>query len=278
LIAIEVAADDPQAIAGPLRKPGLLRYIGEGAVAVVVIQDGIVRSAVSPWAAVILVTVGRGAVPLGADRPAHIVQHEEVKETIGIEIDEARAGAEADMAHVRLVCHVGKPAGAVILKQRVGSEIRDVKVNIAIVVVIACRCPHAVAAMIGPACVADIRESAAPKIAIHAIALLAIDRFIDRPALQDVQVEPAIVVDIQHCAAAADALGKEKALAMPGIVNGMNTCGVRDVTKPRAINCVPRGYRLGRWFFRRLATAAYHQEHGHVEMPHSWSVTAPTVH
>ena len=78
-------------------------------------------------------------------REVHVVPDEEIQEAIAVVIQERRAGAPSGIIHPGLAGDVGEGAIAVVVVQDVVPDVCHVQIEKPIVVIVAGRCPHAVA-------------------------------------------------------------------------------------------------------------------------------------
>ena len=135
-VAVVIAERHAETLAGRIGDAGLLRDVGERAVAVVAVQPirhpvEHRRMAVHP-----ISVFGVPAVRIVGDPVVEVVDDVEVEEAVAIDVDEAGAGAPLGgrAGDARGRRHVVERAVAVVPVERVRAERRHVEIEIAVVV------------------------------------------------------------------------------------------------------------------------------------------------
>ena len=114
---------DTQSLARRARKPALLRYVREGAIAVVMknkVRNSVelVGMAVSAIAGLVL-----AAKNVGAEVPFQVAGNDQIEAAVAIIVDKTRARAPTAAAHAGLCSNVGKGAVAVIVIKNVSTQV-----------------------------------------------------------------------------------------------------------------------------------------------------------
>src|SRR5690349_13942337 len=114
----------------------------------------------------------------------------------------------------------------VVVVQNVRTSIRHVQIDPAVVVVVARTGPHAVLAMCDPGSRRHVLERAVPAIAVKAMASLLRDGgIVQRTAVDEEDVDPAVVVEIEEQAARTHRLDEvlvgARAVDMPEVDAGL---------------------------------------------------------
>src|SRR5215471_183709 len=133
-VVIEVRAHDAESLAVGGLQSSLPGYVGEGAVAVIVVQY--VRNALKVVRVAIRPITGAAVSAKDVFRkvPIQITAHEQVEVTVVVIVEERGAGAPSARGYSRLCSSVGKRAVPVIDIENVLAEVSNVDIRIAVVV------------------------------------------------------------------------------------------------------------------------------------------------
>ena len=157
-----------------------------------------------------------------------------------IRVDERGAGRPAGRAHAGSCRDVGKRAVAVVAVEDVPAKRGDVHVLVAVVVVVANRDPHAVAGAPDPGSVGDVLEAAVGQLPVKPIVKTRIPLVGGRPArhrigqrraVHEEQIEPAVVVVVEHGDASAHGLEQVLLARRRACMNEGNATRLRHVDK-----------------------------------------------
>ena len=145
-----------------------------------------------------------------------VVADVQIEPAVAVEVGERRRHAPPGVSGARLAGDVGEGPVAVVAEQLVRSEGGAVEVDPTVVVEVARRDAHAVRAPVEPAALGDVREAQGPAaVAMHleVVPVQAVPRrtgpgrdgvrvertaWAGRTALYDVDIEIAVVVEVEH--------------------------------------------------------------------------------
>src|SRR5687767_1307322 len=160
----------------------------------------------------------------------NIVRDEQIQVAVTIEIKECAAGAPHGRIRAAGTWHLRKPAAPRVPIERVRTDVGDVKVDQAVVVVIAGAGAHAVIAVKKSRPGGDILECAVAAIPEQSMARPAADRRIgNRAAVDEKDVDPVVVVEIEEQATGPQNLGEVLPFAGATDMSEAETCRRRDV-------------------------------------------------
>ncbi len=210
-VAVDVgrghAEPEPAAIG---EDPGLPGDIGEGPVAVVVIQD-VHRARETVWPAHHRQAAeGAGRVRVATPRDlgrveGDVVDDVQIEQAVVVVIQESGAGAVAVVIDPRLVAHVGECSVAVVAIQMVGAPGSDVQIGIAVVVVVGGRGPETPERGGDPRGGGHLAEFPVPFVAVEiGERLLARLDPLDHRTVGDIDVEISVAIVVEHRRAAAE--------------------------------------------------------------------------
>ena len=227
------------------------RHVGERAVPVVVKQPIALR-AVHGWSAVVAPAGQAGALLIRLNVPDDIIADVQVQPSIAVVVEERRGDAPSRDVSAALFRYVGERSIAVITKQLVAPEIRDVQVDAAIVVEIGCGDTHAVPAGIDSALFGDVGEiERARSVRVHHQVISEQAPFeghrggwdgrlaqclslAEHLSLHEEDIEVAIIVVVQERNPARQHLGKIEFAGHPVEIGERQAALVRPVDKPLA--------------------------------------------
>ena len=195
----------------------MTRDVREGAIAVVPIQTIRCRRCIVIWRTVVgqcgfLVETGL----FHGRSPVDIVDHEQIQVPVQIQIEEQRRRSPTGIGDTGRLGDVFELTGAVVSQQRIGAEIRHVEIDIAVIVVVTGRHPHAIPRVGGTAAAGDFLETSVTDVLKQLVAGRIVGKQL--AALNQVNVEIAVIVQIGECRAAAHDFRKEITLRVTGLV------------------------------------------------------------
>src|SRR5690242_2031074 len=208
-VLVVVQPNDAQAIIGLGINAQLFAYVGEGAVAVIVVQP-ITRAIQASRPA------GNGYATVLAERTTaegrqvvqvefHIVSDIEIQAAIIVVIAEGSARAPAaGIVHARLGSYIGESSVAVIVVKHAAIEVGDVDILIAVVVIIAYGHAETPATVIQTGFGTNVAKGAIVVVAVKRHTMAAFGAQIgESGAVHQQDVHPAVVVVIKNRHAAA---------------------------------------------------------------------------
>ena len=204
-VAVVVAGHDAEPRAVRPGNPRALGDIDEMAAAIVTKQT-VGHRPVRARAAIVAGADRIAALPVGAGCEVHVAGDEEIEIAVAVVVEEGGTGAPQRVADARLPRHVAERAVAVVVEQRRRAECRDEEVQVAVVVVVADRRAHAVAAHRDAGLLRDIGEAKRARpvgrhreiVAKEAAGGRRASAGIDRAALDEEDVEVAVVVEVEQ--------------------------------------------------------------------------------
>src|SRR5262249_32686890 len=160
---------------------------------------------------------------------------DQVEPAVPVEIDEAAGGAPARLLDPGRARHLleAEPAAvgpaAAVAEQPSPAVLRDVDVHPTVVVEVADGDAHAVAGDVEAGALADVPEGAGGALAEEAVA----GRGVGPPVVDEVDVEPAVVVEVEQGDAGAHDLRHEVAADRARLVAEVKAGRGRNLFKPR---------------------------------------------
>src|ERR1043166_3943087 len=133
-----------------------------------------------------------------------VVRHEEIEFAVTVEIEERAPRAPAAVAGSARFGETGvgdllEPAATDIAIERVGSDVGDIQIDLAVVVVVARACAHPVLAMTDTRGCRHVFECAVPAIPEQPVARALGDGWIcERAAVHKKDVEPAVIIEVEE--------------------------------------------------------------------------------
>jgi hypothetical protein len=171
-------------------------------------------------------------------RPLHVVGDHEVELAVLVVVEEGGAGREAGVVGPRLLRDVGELSVAQVAVEAIAPPRRQVDVDKAVVVVVGGGHPDPVEALRKPRLHGDVGEGAVVVVAIEGGG--GFRPLAARPArgVDQEQVLPAVVVEIQEGPARADRLRQELLSGGPAVVDeadlgGRGHVGELDIGRAR---------------------------------------------
>jgi hypothetical protein len=204
-VVVVVTDHDAEPVAAPVEHAGLAADVGEGAVAVVAVEHRPQRREVERVAVDAELLAGVAAEHLVVHARVHVVDDEEVHVTVAIDVRPGAARTErrrpAGACRAR---HVGERLAPVVVEEHVRSDVGDVDVDPAVVVVVGGAAAHAVAGMRQAGGRRHVLERAVAAIVEQPVARAPRHGLIDeRAAVHEQRVLPAVVVVVEEQPAAA---------------------------------------------------------------------------
>ena len=157
---------------------------------------------------------------------------EEVEPPVAVVVEEGRAGAPAGTRDTGCRGDVNEMSVAIVLQQDIAAVGRHVEIGVPVVVEIAGRDAHPVSAHAGAAPVGDVLERAVAAIAVQAAARAG--RVVgEAAALDQIQIEEAVVVHVEQRRAAAHDLGQKVFRVVAGPMDEIDSSPAPDFLEPR---------------------------------------------
>ena len=245
-VLVQVRGGDPQAGVFDQRDAGRPAALDETRPAPVPVEDiglalELLRTAV----------VHPPALDLALPRlvPLDVAGDVEVEPAVEIRVEEHRRGRPAGRRHAERGRRVDEAAAALVPVEHVGAQIRDVQVEVAVVVDVADRGAHAVARVVEPRIRGRVRETAARALPVEAIATRLAGDLAAR--VREVEIEQAVAIGVERRHAAAHDRRHRVRPRRAGRVDEVEAGLAGHVDEPHAA----RGRRCRRRSGRRLRSA-----------------------
>ena len=163
-----------------------------------------------PWAPL-------AAVDLASEAPVHVSCDEQIEPSVVVEIEEERRHAPSAALDARSLCHIIEPSVTVVVIERVCVVTRYVEIRETVIVIVAHRDTHAISTARHSADIGRSRhvgERSVVTVAVETIceavglAYVGLGRHRRRHlrAVRKEEIEPAVIVVVQHRHAAAHRL------------------------------------------------------------------------
>ena len=209
-VTIVVAPDGAHPVGGWCVHTGRLGGLPEGAVAVAQIERvpgrrKTHRPAVDLDPPVLTVgSCGRRILVV----EFHVVGHVQVQPPVPVRVGEGGTGAPGRISHPRFPGHVPEAAVAVVPVQDVGPVVADVEIGPTVVVVVGDGHSHAPMAPLHARLGRHQAETAVPLVAVESVgdAALPASQLLPEAAVDGIQIEPAVLVEVDPTDAAAHGL------------------------------------------------------------------------
>lgn len=188
---------------------GAAAHLGKGAVAVVVEQQAGRRSEHSRDTVIPTTERVLTAGNVGLERELDEAAHEQVGSAVAVVIEPDGAGRPAWRRNAGFLGHVAEGAVAVVVIERAPAICGHEQVRIAIVIVVSDRHAHAERAAWNARLFGDIGKGAIPVVLVERVADgLRRREEIARPAVYQIDVHPAVAVEIEERAPRTARLGQ----------------------------------------------------------------------
>ena len=180
-----------------------------------------------------------------------VVGHEQIDVAVPVVVQECCAGAPAILRRDHRIRDIGERAVAIVAVQRVGAEVRDVQVQIAVVVVVTHGQAHAVAAVAEARFIGHVHEplghdAVRPNLQIVAVQTIAtfgslqsirvdaigVRQCAERERLHGIHIQVAIAVVIKQPAPGARNLREVILTGSAGGVNEVQAGDLGDINEP----------------------------------------------
>ena len=138
----------------------------------------------------------------------HVVGHVQVQPPVPVRVGEGGTGAPGRISHPRFPGHVPEGAVAVVPVQDVGPVVADVEIGPTVVVVVGDGHSHAPMAPLHARLGRHQAETAVPLVAVESVgdAALPASQLLPEAAVDGIQIEPAVLVEVDPTDAAAHGL------------------------------------------------------------------------
>ena len=197
-VIVEIGRHHPQALALRIEDAGRGGHVPEAAAAQVLVEpvgDAVVVARITVGSDVLQLAVGTGF-----EAGLQVVGHVEIQVTVIVHVEKGGAGAPVGTTDAGFGRNVAEGSVPVVAKERIGSEVGDVDVPVAVVVVIAHGNPHAVGTVsLQPRLGGHLLEPAVGQVAIERVANRPGGAGVGRKASVDQQnIQPPVVVVVEQ--------------------------------------------------------------------------------
>ena len=217
-VLVEIAEQQAEALARARGDTGLGAHVAESSVALIVIEH--VRHTGEAL----------GAGKIGQAVVVQITGHEQIEEPVRVVIEEAGGSAPTLGRHSRRLTDLLEATVPGVQEQAVWAEAGHVEVEVAVVVEVSDRHPHAVALVSGPSPVGDGREATVRSLAIKQVC----GPRPPAPSTHQVQIKVAVALEIEQGAATAHAVGHVEGARERTRGDAVEAHSGRPVHEPRA--------------------------------------------
>ena len=177
---------------------------------------------------------GDAAERVVVQKRIHVVGHEKIEVAVAIDVEKGTTGTPHIGIGAAGIRHFGKPAATGVVIQLIRTDVGDVQVNQAVIVIVAGAGAHPVPALPDTRRGRRILERPIAAIPVQAMARAPCDGCIgDGTAVHQEDVEPAIIVKVEEKTARPQNLGQEPLVACAVDVDEVQPDRTSDIAEDR---------------------------------------------